>query len=107
MQEDVDPQKVEEEKSRINAEIAEIVDDSLTRIKNVTNFINLAQELSNKKETSLVIKVGQAGEERIDQLRKELEERELLQKSIKELEDKVLLQKVKNLFKKYFYFDFR
>ena len=97
MQEDVDMAKVEEEKLRMNQEIEEIVDDSLTRLKGVTNFINLANELSNKKETNLVIKVGEAGEARIDQLRKELEERELLQKSIKELEDQILLQKVKKI----------
>jgi hypothetical protein len=71
----------------------EFVAVSVGRIRSVPNFINLTQDLESRKEFGLVITVGQAGEKRIDFLRKELEERELLQLKQKELEDKVILQK--------------
>ena len=94
MEEDKDQSELEEQRNQMKEELTIILEDGLKRISHVPNFLKFAREMEYKKEYPLVIKIAEACEKRLDQLRKELEDRENLQLAQKELEDKSLLQKV-------------
>ncbi len=87
------PEEIEQERKAMKQQLDRVLDVCLPRIKGVQHFVDFTTEVNTRTEYALVIRIGQAGEARIDQLRKELEEREQLELKLKELEDKILLQK--------------
>eukprot|EP01114_Cavostelium_apophysatum_P005388 TRINITY_DN1631_c0_g1_i3.p1 TRINITY_DN1631_c0_g1~~TRINITY_DN1631_c0_g1_i3.p1 ORF type:complete len:2306 (+),score=986.21 TRINITY_DN1631_c0_g1_i3:123-7040(+) len=85
--------EIETEKHKLKQELETAVKECLRIIRNVNNLQSVIDTLNDSKEYSLVIKAGQRAEERIEELRRELEKREQLNLQKENIESEVMLQK--------------
>jgi len=88
---DISKEEVEAQKDALKNNSALVLDKCLVQFSDITNFIELAKHLSEKKQFHLVIIVGRKAEEAIGRMMSDIEQKEDLENRNTELEQQILL----------------